>query len=130
MVCLVLDLPTGAEQLALTKSSTREEARCPYCVVDDKFHPKFHPLSVLRNGRLICEKCAHIVFPDDTSFKCPCPKCVEIDFSPRIRRLQQRESRSHTNAKTSRREFRQSLVLYLQGMLSALESVVRSIRTR
>ena len=37
------------------------ETRCPYCVVGDNLYP----MKVLRNGRLICEKCGHIVFPGD-----------------------------------------------------------------
>jgi len=39
------------------------------------------------NGRQICEKCGHIVFPEDGAFQCPCLKCVEVRLSPKIRRL-------------------------------------------
>jgi hypothetical protein len=63
-----------------------KEARCPYCVVDDNFHR----MMVLPNGRSICEKCEHIVFPHDTAFRCPCPKCLEISCSPRIRKIHRR----------------------------------------
>jgi hypothetical protein len=69
-----------------------EESRCPYCIANDKFSP----MSVLSNGRLICEKCGHIVFPNDTAFRCPCAKCLEITFSPRIRRLQARQTKRRT----------------------------------
>jgi len=44
-------------------------------------------MRVLENGRQICEKCGHIIFPQDGAFKCPCLKCVEVDFAPNIRRL-------------------------------------------
>src|ERR1039458_6323365 len=53
---------------------TQKEARCPYCVVAEEFHP----MTVLSNRRLICEKCGHSVFPNDAAFRCPCPKCLEI----------------------------------------------------
>jgi hypothetical protein len=61
----------------------KDEDRCPYCIADDKFHP----MTVLSNGRLICKKCGHIVFPNDTAFRCPCQKCLEINFSSRVREL-------------------------------------------
>ena len=64
----------------------QKEVRCPYCVVDGKFRP----MTVLPNGRLICKHCGHIVFPNDTAFMCPCSKCLEISFSPRVRRLRRR----------------------------------------
>lgn len=44
-------------------------------------------MTAVANGRLICEKCGHIVFPNDKAFRCPCQKCVKIDFSPRFRRV-------------------------------------------
>ena len=61
----------------------QKEDRCPYCVVDGEFHA----MRSLSNGQLICEKCGHIVFPNDTAFRCPCQKCLEINFSPRVRGL-------------------------------------------
>jgi hypothetical protein len=75
---------TGTEPREAPSKVTREnEARCPYCVVDGDFHP----MRLLSHERLICEKCGHIVFPNDTAFRCPCQKCLEIHFSPRVRRL-------------------------------------------
>ncbi|MGA2646203.1 MAG: PilZ domain-containing protein [Candidatus Sulfotelmatobacter sp.] len=62
----------------------RKEVRCPYCVGAYTFFP----MQVLSNGRLICEKCGHIVFPDDTAFRCPCTKCIEIAFSARIHKYE------------------------------------------
>jgi hypothetical protein len=59
---------------------------CPYCIVDDEFRP----MAVVAEGRLICESCGHIVFPNDMAFKCPCQKCLEINLSKRIRRLRRR----------------------------------------
>jgi Zn finger protein HypA/HybF involved in hydrogenase expression len=46
---------------------TQKEFRCPYCVVDEKFHL----MNGVSKGRLICKNCGHIVFPNDTDFKCP-----------------------------------------------------------
>jgi ribosomal protein L37AE/L43A len=69
------------------ESEEKKQDRCPYCVGDDDFHP----MKVLSNGRSICEKCGHIVFPDDGAFRCPCLRCIEINFSPRIRRITNRE---------------------------------------
>ena len=63
-----------------------KEARCPYCVLG----LGFREMKVLANGRQICEHCGHIAFPNDTTFKCPCQKCLEVDFSPKIRRLRRR----------------------------------------
>jgi predicted RNA-binding Zn-ribbon protein involved in translation (DUF1610 family) len=70
----------------ISSRMAEKEARCPYCVVDDTFHR----MMVLSNGRSICEKCGHIVFPHDTAFRCPCPKCLEISCSPRIRKIRRR----------------------------------------
>ncbi len=76
--------PERIEVKAAAAGVTRKkESRCPYCVVGDKFPP----MTVLSNGSLICPNCGHIVIPDDSAFKCPCRKCLEIDFSPRVRRL-------------------------------------------
>jgi hypothetical protein len=65
---------------------TEKEPRCPYCVVA----ATFHPMTVLDNGRMICKNCGHIVFPNDRAFRCPCSKCLELDSSPRLRRLRRR----------------------------------------
>jgi predicted RNA-binding Zn-ribbon protein involved in translation (DUF1610 family) len=45
----------------------------------------FRAMKVLPNGRQICENCGHIVFPNNMAFRCPCPKCLEVNLSPRIR---------------------------------------------
>jgi hypothetical protein len=74
---------TGLKPSAPSSMTQQKESRCPYCVVDGDFHP----MRLLSNGRLICEKCGHIVFPNDTAFRCPCQKCLEIHFSPRVRGL-------------------------------------------
>jgi ribosomal protein S27AE len=60
-----------------------KKVRCPYCVVDGTFQA----MKVVVSGRLICGHCGHIVFPEDGAFKCPCTNCVEIGFSPRVRRI-------------------------------------------
>ena len=46
---------------------TQKEFRYPHCVVDEKFHL----MTVVSQGRLICKKTDRIVFPNDTDFKCP-----------------------------------------------------------
>jgi hypothetical protein len=68
---------------APSKVTGEKEARCPYCVVDGDLHP----MRLLSHERLICEKCGHIVFPNDSAFRCPCQKCLQIHFSPRVRGL-------------------------------------------
>lgn len=70
-----------------TKAKNKEP-RCPYCIADEKFFP----MTVLSNGRLICKNCGHIVFPNDTAFKCPCQKCQEITLSPRVRKLRGKQT--------------------------------------
>lgn len=61
--------------MSLRWITTQErDSRCPYCVVEEKFRL----MKTLTNGRLICEACGHIIFPDDRAFKCPCQKCVEM----------------------------------------------------
>lgn len=55
------------QALAVKKT---KQPRCPYCVLGSGFRP----MKVLSNGRQICEKCGHIVFPNDTEFRCPCPR--------------------------------------------------------
>lgn len=67
---------------ALTVKKAKQP-RCPYCVLD----AGFRPMKVLSNGRQICETCGHIIFPDDKAFRCPCQKCLDVNLSPRIRRL-------------------------------------------
>ena len=56
-----------------------EVPRCPYCVSEGQFNG----MRVLENGRQICEKCGHIVFPEDRAFWCPCQKCLEARFWPK-----------------------------------------------
>jgi hypothetical protein len=56
--------------------------RCPYCVSGERFRA----MRVLGNGRQICESCGHIVFPEDRVFWCPCQKCLEARFSPKLQR--------------------------------------------
>ena len=50
-------------------------------------------MRLLSNGRLICENCSHIVFPNEAAFRCPCQKCLEINFSPRVRGLRRPQIR-------------------------------------
>jgi hypothetical protein len=50
----------------------------PYCVSGTLFTE----MKVLENRRHIYRNRGHSVFSDDRAFWCPCPKCVEIHFSP------------------------------------------------
>jgi hypothetical protein len=59
-----------------------EVPRCPYCVSEGQFNG----MRVLENGRQICEKCGHIVFPEDRAFWCPCQKCLDMRFSPELQK--------------------------------------------
>ena len=67
----------------MASASNNEVPRCPYCVSGTVFRE----MKVLENGRQICKKCGHIVFPDNRAFWCPCPKCLEGWFSPMARNL-------------------------------------------
>jgi hypothetical protein len=95
IVSFLMAVPKRKGAPSLTLKDIREDARCPYCIQDDKFRV----MNVLSNGRLICGNCGHIVFPDDSAFKCPCLKCVEINFSPKIRRLRGAKDRTRSNSK-------------------------------
>ena len=65
-------------------SATKNEVpRCPYCLSGTVFRE----MKVLENGRQICEKCGHIVFPRDKAFWCPCQKCLEAPSPPRTQSL-------------------------------------------
>jgi hypothetical protein len=46
---------------------------CPYCILADDFRPMLQ-----RPGWIICERCGHVVIPDDPEFRCSCPKCLEL----------------------------------------------------
>jgi hypothetical protein len=59
-----------------------EVPRCPYCVSEGQFRV----MRVLENGRQICENCGHIIFPEDRTFWCPCQKCLEARFSPKLQK--------------------------------------------
>jgi hypothetical protein len=65
---------------------TEKDPRCPYCVVAKTFYP----MTVLENGRMVCKSCGHIIFPNDTAFRCTCAKYMKVNLSPRLRRLQRR----------------------------------------
>jgi hypothetical protein len=56
--------------------------RCPYCIEGGDFKP----MKILDNGRQICEHCGHIIFPDGEAFWCPCQKCIQIQFSSKLKR--------------------------------------------
>jgi hypothetical protein len=73
---------TEAKEAGLA-TTRKKEARCAYCVVGETFPP----MTVLSNERLICSNCDHIVIPNDTAFKCRCPRFLEIDLSPSVRGL-------------------------------------------
>jgi predicted Zn-ribbon and HTH transcriptional regulator len=30
------------------------------------------------DGRYICDKCGHTAHPENTKYKCRCPKCLEL----------------------------------------------------
>ena len=63
-----------------------ENERCPYCILDGTFLL----MRKLAKERLICGHCGHIVIRGDGTFKCPCVKCVEIDFAPRFREIRKK----------------------------------------
>jgi hypothetical protein len=106
----------------------REEVRCPYCVVEDKFRL----MTVVSNGRLICENCGHTVSPKDAAFKCP--QMLDIrclgpsQSSParaavaKARTSCKKGVQSYAKTQSSDRESRQSLVLCLQACSASFKS--------
>jgi hypothetical protein len=110
----------------LMRISTHEGNRCPYCVEDDGFRA----MNVLTNGRLICQNCGHIVFPDDSAFKCPCLKCVEINFSPKIRRLRRAGNRTRPKSQPiAARPEPPVLASPLRGFLHAVRVFLAALRS-
>jgi ribosomal protein S27AE len=51
----------------------RDTIRCPYCVLG----PESAAMVAHVDGRYICGKCGHTAYPDDASYVCRCPKCLE-----------------------------------------------------
>jgi ribosomal protein S27AE len=52
----------------------RATVRCPYCVSDLEFFAMVAHV----DGRYICGKCGHTAYPDDATYLCRCPKCLEL----------------------------------------------------
>ena len=57
-------------------ATSAKTVRCPYCVLGEDFRPMIRHV----DGRHICNKCGHLARPDDYNFKCPCPKCVDLNW--------------------------------------------------
>src|SRR6202051_1101486 len=50
--------------------------RCPYCVEGSHFKI----MSAIAGGDWHkCEQCGHVVFQNDPSFQCACPKCADLN---------------------------------------------------
>ena len=57
--------------------------RCPYCVRFDHFMT----MHVHGDGTYLCEKCGHVVIPENKGFRCSCRHCVAVDaFTPQKNR--------------------------------------------
>jgi DNA-directed RNA polymerase subunit RPC12/RpoP len=54
--------------------------RCPYCALRLEFRPMVAHL----DGRYICDKCGHTARPDESKYRCRCPKCVELALPIRV----------------------------------------------
>lgn len=52
----------------------REIVRCPYCIMGIEFRPMVAHV----DGRYICGKCGHTVFPSKPEYKCQCFKCLTL----------------------------------------------------
>src|SRR5258708_909987 len=79
-----LDSKVNPRVTQVSASECRRKESLSLCVVDDEFRP----MTVLTNGRLVCENCGHTSFPEDEAFKCPCSKCLKLSvwYNPTIRR--------------------------------------------
>ena len=54
-------------------------SRCPYCAVA----LDFKPLVAHGDGRLVCEYCAHTVWPEVLSYRCICVNCLKWRWNDR-----------------------------------------------
>jgi Zn finger protein HypA/HybF involved in hydrogenase expression len=48
--------------------------RCPYCVEGNGFK-----IMTPRETHLECDRCGHKVVPDRPTYRCSCPKCIELN---------------------------------------------------
>jgi hypothetical protein len=46
---------------------------CPYCMLGDESAPMLQ-----RPEWFVCERCGHIVIPEDPDFKCSCRDCLKL----------------------------------------------------
>ena len=53
---------------------SQEIIRCPYCVQGSEFQPMFRR----SENTYACLKCGHTSSPEDSSLRCPCPRCREV----------------------------------------------------
>jgi hypothetical protein len=47
--------------------------RCPYCSTGDDFKE----LRAYKDGRFVCDDCAHTVWPGVPSYRCTCRNCLK-----------------------------------------------------
>jgi Zn finger protein HypA/HybF involved in hydrogenase expression len=53
--------------------------RCPYCVQDNHFRV----MADAGDGHVFkCERCKHVVIPENIYFQCVCPKCRALNARP------------------------------------------------
>ncbi len=57
-----------------------QTVRCPYCVTENQFRP----MRLLEQNRQICEGCGHTICLGDSAFLCPCPRCLEARYWPKV----------------------------------------------
>ena len=63
----IVPMPTPPPRRLSVANMAEKKLRCPYCVVGGQFHS----MNAVAEDRWICQICGHIVFPNDTAFRCP-----------------------------------------------------------
>jgi hypothetical protein len=56
-------------------SDKGRKIRCPYCVDQGEFLPMQEQPN---NHWFMCERCGHLVMPENAFFKCTCRNCVKV----------------------------------------------------
>jgi hypothetical protein len=59
---------------AMKTHDTQLVIRCPYCVSGFDFRE----LISYKDGRFVCEMCAHTIHPGEISYQCSCRGCLKM----------------------------------------------------
>jgi hypothetical protein len=63
----------GEKWRCLAMSDSILILRCPYCTAGTDFVP----LRAYKDGRFVCDECAHTVRPGESGYRCICRNCIK-----------------------------------------------------